>query len=217
MNNESYAIRLKREALKRRSRFLLVFVILAVAFCVIVILNINTGNVHISVSKILRIIFLRAGDSTELNIIWKIRLPRIIMSAVLGGALSLSGFLLQTFFENPIAGPFMLGISSGAKMVVALVMIYFMQIFSSVSSYALIAAAFVGALMSIGFVLLFSRRIRNMATLLVAGIMIGYICSAITDFVVTFAADSDIVNLQDRKSTRLNSSHRLTSRMPSSA
>ncbi|MBR3276767.1 MAG: iron ABC transporter permease [Eubacterium sp.] len=197
MNNESYAIRLKREALKRRSRFLLVFVILAVAFCVIVILNINTGNVHISVSKILRIIFLRAGDSTELNIIWKIRLPRIIMSAVLGGALSLSGFLLQTFFENPIAGPFMLGISSGAKMVVALVMIYFMQIFSSVSSYALIAAAFVGALMSIGFVLLFSRRIRNMATLLVAGIMIGYICSAITDFVVTFAADSDIVNLHN--------------------
>ena len=87
------------------------------------------------------------------------------MSAILGGALSLSGFLLQTFFENPIAGPFVLGISSGAKMTVALAMIFLMQRFKMVSSYILIVAAFVGALLSIGFVLLFSRRIRNMGTL----------------------------------------------------
>jgi iron complex transport system permease protein len=109
--------------------------------------------------------------------------------------LSLSGFLLQTFFENPIAGPFMLGISSGAKMVVALTMIYFLKKFSSVSSYTLIVAAFIGSLIATGFILLISRRVHHMATLLVAGIMIGYICSAVTDFVVTFAEDSDIVNL----------------------
>ena len=131
----------------------------------------------------------------EYNIIWKIRLPRILMAAILGGALSLSGFLLQTFFENPIAGPFVLGISSGAKMVVALAMIYFLGKFQVVSSYTLIIAAFIGALIATGFILLVSRRIHHMATLLVAGIMIGYICSAITDFVVTFADDSDIVNL----------------------
>ena len=182
---------------RRRARYTLVFVLLIVVFFVIVVLNINTGNVHISIPKILRIFFLRDGTPTEINIIWKIRLPRIIMSALLGGALSLSGFLLQTFFENPIAGPFVLGISSGAKMTVALVMIVLMQHFKVVSSYVLIVAAFVGALISIGFVLLFSRRIRNMGTLLVAGIMIGYICTAITDFMVTFAADSDIVNLHN--------------------
>ena len=68
--------------------------------------NINTGNVHISVENILKIIFLRQGEEMEYNIIWKIRLPRILMAAILGGGLSLSGFLLQTFFENPIAGPF---------------------------------------------------------------------------------------------------------------
>ncbi len=185
------------EKRKARLRYTVVFAALAAAFLVIVVLNINIGNVQISVPEILRILFLGEGDSTEVNIIWKIRLPRILMSAILGGGLSLSGFLLQTFFENPIAGPFVLGISSGAKMVVALTMIYFMQIFTSVSSAALIVAAFAGALLSIGFILLFSRRIRNMATLLVAGIMIGYICSAITDFVVTFAADSDIVNLHN--------------------
>ena len=130
-----------------------------------------------------------------MNIIWKIRLPRILMAALLGGALSLSGFLLQTFFANPIAGPFVLGISSGAKMVVALSMIYFIGAFGAVSSWTLIIAAFVGSLLSVGFILIMSRRLKGMAVLLVAGIMIGYICSAITDFVVTFAEDSDIVNL----------------------
>lgn len=184
-----------RENFKRRSRYILVFAVLIAAFCIITVININTGNVHISIPKILQILFLGDGDATEYSIIWKIRLPRILMAAILGGALSLSGFLLQTFFENPIAGPFVLGISSGAKLFVALTMIYFLERFKSVSSYTLIIAAFIGSILSIGFILLFSRRISHMATLLVAGIMIGYICSAATDFVVTFAEDSDIVNL----------------------
>ena len=181
----------------RRSRYTSVFLVLLAAFCVITVLNINTGNVDISIPKILKIIFLREGNKMEYNIIWKIRLPRILMAAILGGALSLSGFLLQTFFENPIAGPFVLGISSGAKMVVALAMIYFLGRFQVVSSYTLIIAAFIGSLIATGFILLVSRRINHMATLLVAGIMIGYICSAITDFCVTFASDSNIVNLHN--------------------
>ena len=115
---------------KRQLRYALVFGSLILAFAVIVVLNINTGNVQISISDILRILFLREGGEVEYNIIWKIRLPRLLMAAVLGGALSLSGFLLQTFFANPIAGPFILGISSGAKMVVALTMIYFLNRFA---------------------------------------------------------------------------------------
>lgn len=183
------------ENLRRRSRYACVFLVLVLTFAAVTVLNINTGNVKISIPEILRILFGKAGDETTYNIIWKIRLPRIFMAAILGGALSLAGFLLQTFFENPIAGPFVLGISSGAKMMVALAMIYFLKYYSAVSSYTLIAAAFLGSLISIGFILLFSRRIRHMGTLLVAGIMIGYICSAATEFVITFAEDSDIVNL----------------------
>ncbi len=181
---------------KRRARYALVFALLAAALVVITVLNINTGSVAIPVGEIFRILLGRATDSTQYSIIWKIRLPRILMAALLGGGLSLSGFLLQTFFGNPIAGPFVLGISSGAKMMVALTMIYFLKFFSSVSSAALIVAAFAGSLMSVGFILLLSRRLKHMAILLVAGIMIGYICSAVTDFVVTFAEDSDIVNLR---------------------
>lgn len=80
-------------------------------------------------------------------------------------------------------------------MVVALAMIYFLEKFNKVSSYTLVIAAFIGSLIATGFILLVSRRIKHMATLLIAGTMIGYICSAITDFMVTFAEDSDIVNL----------------------
>ena len=183
------------ENLRRRARYIAVFSGLVIAFAVTVVLNINTGNVHISVPKILRILFLRDGAATEYSIIWRIRLPRILMAAMLGGALSLSGFLLQTFFANPIAGPFVLGISSGAKMVVALTMIIFLKYIGHFSSYALLSAPFPLSLISAGFILLMSKKVHHMAALLVGGIMIGYICSAITDFVVTFADDSDIVNL----------------------
>lgn len=145
------------------------FFVLIAAFCLITVLNINIGNIPIPLERIVEILSPRPA-TTEVNIIWKIRLPRILMAAILGGALSLAGFLLQTFFENPIAGPFVLGISSGAKMVVAFAMIYFIQIFGVVSSYTLILAAFVGSMLSVGFILLFSRRIPSMSTLLVAGI-----------------------------------------------
>ena len=183
------------ENFRRRTRYTFVFVALCAAFVFISILNINTGNIHIPVSRILKVLIQRAGSRDEVNIIWKIRLPRILMCAMLGGSLALSGFLLQTFFENPIAGPFVLGISSGAKMVVAVIMIFFLQQFGRVSSWALILAAFFGSLMATGFILVVSRTVKNMAALLVAGVMIGYICSAITDFLITFAQDSDIVNL----------------------
>ena len=186
----------RAENFRRRSRYFAVFVGLFIAFVIITVININSGNVNISISNILHILLTHTGDSKEVDIIWRIRLPRILMAAILGGGLSLSGFLLQTFFENPIAGPFVLGISSGAKMVVAFIMIFSLQYGITVGSYTMIMAAFVGSLLTIGFILIVARRIRNMAALLVAGIMVGYICTAVTDFMITFANDSDIANLK---------------------
>ena len=155
------------ENFRRRSRYAAVFLVLILAFAAITVLNINSGNVNISIPEIFRILLRRTGEGKEYNIIWKIRLPRILMAAILGGALSLSGFLLQTFFENPIAGPFVLGISSGAKMVVALTMIFYLEWARNITSYTMIVAAFLGSLLSVGFILLMSRRIKNMAGLLV--------------------------------------------------
>ena len=113
------------------ARYCAVFISLAALFVLSVIWSINSGSVSIPVGEIWRMIFHKgaiergelAADASAFNIIWKIRLPRLMLAAVLGGALSLSGFLLQTFFRNPIAGPFVLGISSGAKMFLAVVTI----------------------------------------------------------------------------------------------
>lgn len=173
------------------------FFILVLLLILLIILNINSGSIRVSPGEILRILTSRGSTDTSGQIILEIRLPRIIAAALLGGALSVSGFLLQTFFHNPIAGPFVLGISSGAKLTVALTMIFFLSRSASIGSAGMVAAAFAGALLSMGFVLIISTKVRNMALLVVCGVMIGYICSAITDFVVTFADDSDIVNLHN--------------------
>lgn len=109
---------------KLHFRYWLSFIILIILLGVLVFWNINSGSIPISLQDVFRIIFLRDGTETAYNIIWEIRLPRILAAVILGGALSVSGFLLQTFFGNPIAGPFVLGISSGAKLIVALTMIF---------------------------------------------------------------------------------------------
>ncbi len=180
---------------RRRRRYAAVFVILAALLLLVFLLNVMIGNVSIPVSRVIELLLQGQGGGNDASILWKIRLPRALMAMLLGGSLALSGFLLQTFFENPIAGPFVLGISSGAKLAVAAVMIIFLKRLGSISSFVMIAAAFAGALAATGFILAVARVIRNMAALLVAGIMIGYICSALTEFVITFAEDSDIVNL----------------------
>ena len=180
---------------KHSVRYAIGYGILAILLCVLLIWNLNAGSVNLSVEEILDIL---AGHNTENTaIIWEIRLPRLLAAAMLGGALSVSGFLLQTFFANPIAGPFVLGISSGAKMVVALVMIFFLGHGMILGSAALIVAAFAGSMISMGFILLISGQVKKMSLLVISGIMIGYICSAITDLVVTFADDSNIVNLHN--------------------
>lgn len=195
------------------SRFTVMVVILAILLAWGLVLNVNTGSVSIPAGQVFGLVWdgvkalvhdlftrentLEAviGASTESRIIFSIRMPRMLLAAILGGALSVSGFLLQTFFRNPIAGPFVLGISSGAKMIVGFVMIIATQYVSRITSGMMIAAAFIGSLLIVGVILLFSQRVHNMSMLLVIGIMVGYICSAVTDFFITFAKEQDIVNL----------------------
>lgn len=175
-----------------RIRFIFFMLVLLVIAGFIV--NICVGSVHISLTELWGA-FSDTGDEKIRNIIMNIRLPRTIMTFTLGGALAVAGFLLQTYFANPIAGPYILGISSGAKMTVAIVLIFIVGSTGNSSAMLLVLAAFAGALISTFFIIIISSRITNMAALLAAGIMIGYIASAITDFLITFADDADIVNL----------------------
>ena len=180
---------------KRKIRYIIVFLLLGGCVVLLGELNICIGSVSIPVFDIVASI---QGKTVEnARILWDIRMPRMLAALILGGALGLAGYLLQTFFHNPIAGPFVLGISSGAKMTVSVVMVFLMGQAISVSSGMMIVAAFVGAMISMGFVLLVSRKVDSMSMLVVAGVMIGYICSAITELVVTFADDAQIVNLHN--------------------
>ena len=175
-----------------RTRLWLGFAGLVAALLGLIVWNVNAGSVSLSPGEIWNILLTRGGDNGA--IVWNIRLPRILAALLLGGALALSGFLLQTFFSNPIAGPFILGISSGAKLVLSLVMIGFLSRGVTVGSLGLIAAAFSGAMLSMGFVLLISAKVKRMSLLIIGGVMIG---SAVTDFVVAFADDANIVNLHN--------------------
>ena len=181
----------------RQLRVWIVTACLLLLLLALVILNIGIGSVNLSAADIFSILFQGDTGSIGHDIIWKVRLPRMLAGLILGGALALSGFLLQTFFHNPIAGPYVLGISSGAKLCVALVMVAVLRRGSTVNSAMLIAAAFAGALLSMGFVLLIAGKVRRASALIISGVMIGYICSAITDFIVTFASDESIVNLHN--------------------
>lgn len=109
-----------------KKRYTISFIILICALIGLFLWNVGVGTVELSLSDLPEI-FGKGSDSTLYQVIWKIRLPRIVAAILLGGALSVSGFLLQSFFQNPIAGPYVLGISSGAKLVVALTMIVCLQ------------------------------------------------------------------------------------------
>lgn len=193
---------LERRQLKH---FFLALLLLSALLLLLVWLNIVLGSVNASFGELRQALLhpraeLAADSRIGLlrDILWKIRLPRLCGVLLLGGALSLSGFLLQTFFHNPIAGPYILGISSGAKLIVALILVFLLSAGNiRISSFDMVLAAFSGSMICLFFVLLISRVVHSASVLVVSGVMIGYICSAITDFVITFADDASVVNLHN--------------------
>ena len=180
-----------------RKRLVLSYCCLALLLAVLFAASLFWGSVALTPQAVLAALTGRGQDALSVGIITQLRLPRAVMAALLGAALSAAGYLLQTFFANPIAGPFVMGISSGAKLAVALVMVLFLNYGLLTSSAVLILAAFAGAMAAMAFVLAAARRVQRMSILVICGVMIGYICSAITEFVVAFAQDSSIVNLHN--------------------
>ncbi len=179
-----------------KKRILLSFVLLSTLTVISALFGISAGSADITPDQVLRIFLGGGADDTAEMILLKIRLPRTLAALILGGALSLSGYMLQTYFHNPIAGPFVLGISSGARLTVAVTLILAAKGAIALNSAFMAFAAFVGALLAMSAVLLMSSKIHSMSLLVVCGVMIGYICTAITDIIVNFADDSDIVNLR---------------------
>ena len=180
-----------------RTRLTIAYFAMAAALLELFALNLFWGSVALSPAQVVAALLGRAPDALTANILYQLRLPRAVMVVLLGAALSAAGYLLQTFFANPIAGPFVMGISSGAKLAVALTMVVFLNRGLLTNSWTLILAAFAGAMAAMLFVLAVARRVQRMSILVICGVMIGYICSAVTDIVVAFAQDSNIVNLHN--------------------
>lgn len=168
------------------------FVITALILCT-VLLNIIIGSVPISFSELWQIITDRDTETTKGFIIWNIRLSRAV-AAVLGGAfLAVSGLLLQVFFRNPIVGPFILGISSGATLMVSMVMLTTLTLgFTLLSPFMTTLAAFAGAYGVMLIVLSIATRVKSGVTLLIVGLMMSYLCHAVTSVLVAFAEKEKI-------------------------
>ena len=180
--------------MEARKRYALGFGLLALLLLALMAASLAAGSVAIMPEEVLAALRGRGGETPAARIV-DLRLRRMLAAALLGGALSISGFLLQTFFANPIAGPYVLGVSSGAKLTVALTMVFFLSRGAALGSAGLYAAAFAGSLAVMGLILAISARVGQMPLLVVCGVMVGYVCSAVTDLVVTFASDANIVNL----------------------
>lgn len=185
---------MKERRTGRGIRTILVYAVLMTGTLLFFFLSVSMGTGKISWQKALQALA-GHGDPDTLTIVTMIRAPRAILALVSGGALALSGYLLQTFFRNPIAGPYVLGISSGARMAVAMAMAATVISGGMLSSAEMVTVSFLGAFLSTGVILLFSLKIRRMSVLLVAGIMVSYICSAVTDFVINLSGDSSVISM----------------------
>ncbi len=160
-------------------------------------LNILVGSVSIPAADVVRILL---GDDVKPSwqfIILESRLPQAITATLAGGALAVSGLMLQTAFRNPLAGPSVFGINSGAGLGVALVMLLLGGSLSvgsvSLSGFmAVLLAAFVGAMSVMAVIFFFSTIVRNNVMLLIIGIMIGYISNSAISLLNFFATDEGV-------------------------
>ena len=175
--------------MKKGLRIRAAYLLLAAAFLLFLGLSLCVGSMPVGPREVTAVLLGR-GEGAAAQVVLRLRLPRALAAALLGGALSVSGYLLQTFFATPIAGPYVLGISSGAKLAVSIVMVFAVQRLGALPFPLMMAAAFAGAMAVTLLILLFAGRARGMATLLVIGIMVGNVCAAVTDFFVTFADEA---------------------------
>ena len=163
--------------------FILAFLLLS-----LFIADVAMGSIHIPIHDIFQILI----GETPPKMAWKtiildFRLPRVIAAMLVGAALSVSGLLMQTLFRNPIAGPYVLGISSGASLGVAVLMLSGISILSGFGQWALVGVAALGSGFVMLLMMLMAWRVRDIVTLLIVGLMLGSATSAIVTILQYFS------------------------------
>ena len=175
--------------------------LLVASILVLSLLNLFLGSVHIPMDSIWNILWGLDGDGSVIwqNIIWKSRIPQSLTALVAGAGLAVSGLQMQTVFRNPLAGPSVLGISSGASLGVAFVVLLSGSIggialsrLGFMGEIALTVAAIVGALSVMALIVYVSQKVHGNVTLLIIGVMIGYVANAVIGVLKFFSVEEDI-------------------------
>lgn len=179
----------------------IIFVILGVGILLLFALNLLSGSVPIPLTDVVSILF-TPNTSSEINLTWsyiilETRLPQALTALLCGGALAVTGLMLQTAFRNPLAGPDVFGINSGAGLGVAIVMLWLggsvtTEMFSVSGFVAVLLAAFIGAMLVTGLIFFFSTLVRNNVMLLIIGIMVGYVSSSAIELLNFFSTEEGV-------------------------
>ena len=179
--------------------FFLSVILLIVTIVILSVVNLWLGSVTFSLRQIIGSLFGHSGSPQTNIIVWEYRMPQVFTAIAVGMELSVAGLLLQTVLRNPLAGPSVLGISSGASLGVALVVLagsaFGMEVLQStfiLNEMAVVLAALAGALTVMAIILFVSRRIGNVVTVLIIGIMLGYAVSAVVGILQFFSGAQEL-------------------------
>lgn len=176
------------------------FVLLFLAFLAFFVLNLLLGTVKIPIDAVLSIL-MGDGSQSEIwsNIIWSSRVPQALTATVAGAGLAVSGLQMQTVFRNPLAGPSVLGISNGASLGVAMVVLMSGSLggvalsrLGYLGDAAMSVAAIIGSLAVMALILYVSQKVKGDVTLLIIGVMIGYLATAVIGVLKFFSAEEDV-------------------------
>ena len=179
---------------------MLLMLLLALSIIAFIILNLLLGTVRIPAGDVIDILLGNHSDNRIwTNIVMKSRLPQSLPAAMAGAGLAVSGLLMQTVFRNPLAGPSVLGISSGASLGVACVVLLSGSIggvtlsrLGVIGEVSITLSAITGSLLIMALIAFVARKVRGNVTLLIMGVMIGYIANAIIGVLKFFSAEEDI-------------------------
>lgn len=178
----------------------LLMLVLAGTIVLFFILNLLLGSVEIPAGAIIDILFVRGSESAIWeNIVMKSRVPQSLTAMMAGAGLAVSGLLMQTVFRNPLAGPSVLGISSGASLGVAFVVLLSGSIggvalskLGVIGEVTITLSAIIGSLLIMALIAFVAQKVRGNVTLLIMGVMIGYIANAVIGVLKFFSAEEDI-------------------------
>ncbi|MBT3209304.1 MAG: iron ABC transporter permease [Bacteroidetes bacterium] len=179
-----------------KSKYFYIFTILSIITIIFVILDLFLGSVKIPVIDIIKIIFGYETSNPQFKIIiFEFRIPKVITAILAGSALSVSGLQMQTIFRNPLAGPFVLGISAGASLGVAIVVLGFSSFFVAnisgfLGSWSIAIASWLGSGLILLLILIVSLRVKDIMTILIFGIMFGSATIAIVSILQYFSSES---------------------------